>query len=298
MSWFKTFFSTLFFPFHPLSVSISSRIYSLSKAAVWRTFFFAAASESRLTSAGSRILLSDTDSIIHATERPISRYERWLHRSLYSDSNNPVLFSRSEIAKDLTSETFRTWHRILDYSSISTESTLFRSHFADSPAYAAMFKYMALVTRKSLLRWQDETGGLDLLHFNSPSAKSYCLDAVSETATLPIVEPTILPFPAFPPSDPVNRFSCTRNFVRKSKGVRRAVLQREASLKDFVEATKTEQLPRSVGEYSIRRKNFRLFLISQRKRLLSRCLIKRLTYPSMRRPEYHFTLPLHCKRLV
>ena len=72
--------------------SISSRIYSLSKAVVFRTYYYAAGSEARISGAGSRCLLSDTDSLAHATERAMSDHEKWLHHLLYSDPANPVLF--------------------------------------------------------------------------------------------------------------------------------------------------------------------------------------------------------------
>ena len=219
-----------------------------------------------------------------------------MHKLMYTDASNPVLYRHSEISKEITSQNFRMWCGLLDFSSIGSESNLYLQHLA-SPGIRAMVKYLSLVTNKELMTWKSECDFLDVAHVISPSPKTYAVETLSPDLSLPLScsQSSPLPFPTYGPTDPLNIVR-SRPFTKKAKGVRRNIIRSRTSLLDYAESVRTNDPPRTVLEFSLRRSHFRIFLIHQKKSLLGRNILKRLSYPSLRKKWCYFPLPLHAKQ--
>ena len=82
--------------------------------------------------------------------------------------------------------------------------------------------------------------------------------------------------------------------IKKAKGVKKFMIQSELTRKDYSDVIKGHK-SRSVDLFSLKRKNFRIFLVRNRKRLLTRFNCKRLFINSLASQNYYFSLPLHFK---
>ena len=187
----------------------------------------------------------------------------------------------------------------MDYSSISQQSILYKKFFSSSIVYNTMVRYLAHVTKKSLFKFQNETQFQEIQHIFCPAIKSYNVQLLDTDLThLPYQPMESPPFPSLPREDPLNKLGPGKPFIKRTKGVRKEVLKFQTSLIDFVLATKTNTPPRYVQQHAIKKKQFRLYLISQNKLLLSRIVIKRLAYAEMADLWSFFTFPLCFKRLI
>ena len=277
--------------------SVSARVYSLGKNMVWRTFYHISAQASKIAMYGTRGILTDTDSVLYACERRLSSWEQWLHKLLYNDPSKPTLYRDSEISKEISSQNFRMWCSLLDFSSISSESNLYTQHLGSSPGVRAMVKYLALRTKKQLMTWKSECEFLDLAHVVCPSPKTYNCEVLSPDVSLPLscAQSSNLPFPTYGPTDPLNLIR-SKPYTKKAKGIRKSILTSQTSLLEFVDSVRTNEHPRRVTEFSLRKSHFRIFLIERKKALISRNIVKRLSYEKLRKRWSFFTLPLHAKQ--
>ena len=135
-----------------------------------------------------------------------------------------------------------------------------------------------------------------VINLFSPAPKVYSVETLSPNATLPSKRQTANASLVYPtdPNDPLNLIPST-NEMRKSKGTKRAVLRHKTLLLDYIAASKTSETPRSIAEFSLRKQNFRLFICTNKKRVLNSCNIKRLFYTQQRRRLHHLSYPLHFK---
>ena len=159
-----------------------------------------------------------------------------------------------------------------------------------------MFKYLSIVQRKKLLKWQNETDFYEVTSILSPSPKSYCLN-IMNNISLPLSKPSPIPYPLLGKNDPLNVIPSV-NFLKKTKGIKKSILHFHTSVVDFVNATKTNQPSRSVQEFGLRKKQMKIFLITQSKVLMRKSVVKRLCYEKSRQCWSFFTFPLCFKRLL
>ena len=244
---------------------------------------------------GLRLTLTDTDSLAIATERELSSWEKWLH-TLLLKTNQPTPYRDTYIGQELSSHTYRSWRPILDYSSISETSTLYHGFFSQTPELKTMFKYLSIVQRKKLLKWQNETNFSECTTILSPCPKSYCLNIMKDFS-LPLSRISPIPYPSLGRNDPLNVIP-SDTFVKKSKGIKKSILHFRTSVIDYANATKTDQPTRSVQEYGLRKKHMKIFLISQSKLLMRKSVVKRLCYEKSRQCWSFFTFPLCFNRLL
>ena len=272
----------------------------MSKLAVWTTWFRIASQMSRNSAEFSRMGLSDTDSIVHCMERKLALYEQWEHL-LLKKTNKTILYKDSIIAHEMASSCYRAWHSILDYSSLSEKSIIFQAFFAKSEAHATMLRYLAISTRKALFKWQSESNFISIQTCHAPSPKSYALTLWNEEKiSLPFIEPISnnKAYPSLPNNDPLNRIGAGKEFMKKTKGLRKNVLTYQTRLSDFVLATRTNKTSRSVRQFAIKKQHLKLYIVSQNKMLLSRVIMKRLAFQQLSKPWCCFTYPLCFKRLL
>ena len=250
----------------------------------------------------SRLALSDTDSLLICSARPMSTFEHWQH-SLLIQKQTSVLYKNSLIARELGSINFRIWHELLDFSSLAQDSIVFQSFFSPSTALSTMARYLGGATRKKLFKFQSEVNFYDIQHLLSPAIKSYQVQLVADDCRIPVLGQEPLTeetssFPSLAPRDPLNRLGAGKDCLKKCKGVRRSILRFQTSLADFVLTCKTNTASRRITQYAIRKKQFRLYLTSENKMLLSRIVIKRLTFAELSTLWSFFTFPLCFKRLL
>ena len=241
------------------------------------------------------MVLSDTDSLLTSSSRRMSNWEQWQHR-LLKETNSTILYKDSIIGKELASETYRSIHSILDYSSVAKESLLYNSYFKDPPHLNVMFRFLAYQTKKRLSKFQSEVDFKEIAHVHAPACKAYCIDVLSESATIPPTPPKQLLFSQMP-NDPVNWIESV-TFAKKGKGTRKNVLKAHTTVLHYIHQTKTNNPPQKAPEYSIQKRHWRLYLAKRVKVLVVKLLIKRVSYDCLRRLYTHFTYPFHFKRLV
>ena len=230
----------------------------------------------------------------------MSTFERWQH-SLLAQNGTSVLYKDSVIAHEIASHNFQIWHELLDFSSLAQDSIVFQRFFSQSTALSTMVRYLAQTTRKNLFKFQSEVRFYDIQHLFAPAIKSYNVQLMADDCRLPASDKNPLKdpsFPSLPSRDPLNRLGTGKTFIRKSKGIRKQILTFQTSLSDFVLACKTNTPARRVTQYTIKKKQFRLYLISQNRLLLSRIVIKRLTFAELANLWSFFTYPLCFRRLL
>ena len=253
---------------------------------------YAVSQISKVSNASSRTNLTDTDSLALSTLRSISNWERWMH-CIYRD--NPTLYRDTEIAKELASNLYREWHTILDYSSCPQDSVLFQAFFAKSNPLSTMFRYLSCIRHKRLLTFQSEVGFSFLAALYSPAPKSYSIHSLDlDKATIPNTEPS-LSYPA-DPHDPINLIP-SKNYLKKAKGTRRAILKTHGTIGSYLQACKTSVQGESVSDLYIKKHRMKLYIMRRKKVVLTRTIIKRLSYDELRTSWSHFTFPLHFKNL-
>ena len=228
----------------------------------------------------------------------MSRYEQWQHL-LLEQNPTPTPYENSVIAHNLAEQMYCNWHEILDYSSLSQDSITYKTFFSGSAALTTMARYLAHTTRKGLFLWQSETLFQEIQHILCPAVKCYTVHLVDfEQTHLPLGPSKNPPFPSLSIEDPLNKLGSGKPFLKRTKGVKRQIIKFQTSLEDFIFAAKSNGPPRYVQQHSIKKHQFRLYLISQNKLLLSRIVIKRLAYAEMSNLWSFFTYPLCFKRLL
>ena len=262
---------------------------------IWRTHLYAAAQVAKISNAGSRVNLTDTDSICLSTLRSMSRWEKYLH-AIYKQC--PTLYRESEIAKSLMSNLYREWHNILDYSSVPENSVLFQSFFANSPILSTMFRYLSKRRHKRFLTFQSEISFEFLAGVYSPAPKSYHIRSLDlEKATIPNTKPCPdIDIDDIDIDDPI-RLVPSKTFLKKCKGTRKNVLDIHGSVSAYINVCKSNKPGRSQTEFSIKKRHLRLYIITRKKIVLTRTIIKRLSYNELKTLFSHFTFPLHFKDL-
>ena len=164
-----------------------------------------------------------------------------------------------------------------------------------------MLRYLAISTRKALFKWQSESNFISIQTCHAPSPKSYALTLWNEEKiSLPFIEPISnnKAYPSLPNDDPLNRIGAGKEFMKKTKGLRKNVLIYQTRLSDFVLATRTNKTSRSVRQFAIKKQHLKLYIVSQNKMLLSRVIMKRLAFQQLSKPWCCFTYPLCFKRLL
>ena len=271
--------------------TISSRIYSASKLTIWKMYYQIVARACAIDSSSSTLLLTDTDSILKSSSRPMSRWEETIHSAMEED----VPYDDTPIAGRLAANIFKAWHDVFDYDSEDENSILVKHHF-NSPAFKIILRFLAKHTRKRVGLFRQETAR-PIAHLFAPAPKVYSVETITSDVTLPLrpkAADASLVFPA-DPTDPLNLIDST-NELKKSKGTKRAILQHKTLLLDYVYASKTSSVSRSIEEFGFRKINFRLFICTRKKRILNSCNIKRLFYAQQKRKLHHLSYPLHFRK--
>ena len=87
--------------------------------------------------------------------------------------------------------------------------------------------------------------------------------------------------------------------VKKAKGVNSAVKKSQLTFYDFEDsAVNNNSVSRKVFVASLRKVSFRVYLIRNRKRLLSNLCTKRLFSPKYRTKNHFFSWPLHLLKVI
>ena len=214
-------------------------------------------------------------------------FESQYHRLVAQHDLGAIPFAESFIAQCNASETFRTWHRLLDFSSISPDSAFYKFMKKSGPHFPLMIKYLSEKTRKKSFKWQSENQFLFLAHVFSPSPKTYAISLLHSDATFPFVSD------AGVERDPIVTIKW-QPYIKKGKGVKRQILKHQTSTLDFVRAVNRKP-SRTLVQSSLKKKHLRIYLIKTRKNLISTCIVKRLLYESSKHKYNFFTYPLHFK---
>ena len=85
---------------------------------------------------------------------------------------------------------------------------------------------------------------------------------------------------------------------KKAKGVSRTIQQKQLTFHDFESVAVRNELSRKVVSASIRKVNYRIYLVKNKKKLLTNFTSKRLFSPEFRTKKYFFSFPLHLLKVV
>ena len=223
----------------------------------------------------------------------MSKWETGYH-FLLSTLQNPTPFIDTAIAEELATTNYVSTHHLLDYSSVSPKSILVNKLF-DTEGLKIMFEFLAMNTKKRLALLANEQTSDFLVHVFCPAPKSYLIEELKHDLCLPLKQPTSLVLPNIP-DDPINYFPSTP-LTKRGKGTKKNILKYKCFVLDFIKITKLDEESRSIDQYSIKRKNFRLYIMKSRKRLLANNTCKRLVFLQSRNKFSHFSFPLHAKRI-
>ena len=243
-------------------------------------------------------LFPPTDSLLIATSRRLNAWEHRYHHYL-KKLPKPMNYFNTALATHNAAFEFSLWHTIMDYSAVSEDSTLFRRFFSTSRGLTLMFRCLQHWTKKKDFLFRREVKGI-ISAVHSPSAKCYSISEIPEVVQIPWRRQSSC-HDVYPenPQDIINVWPIREKAITKAKGLRKATLQFECSIKDFLQCTKTDAMTaRSFRDYSLKKRQLRIFLSKNKRVLLSRCTIKRLNFVQMRYVLHHLTFPLYFKNLL
>ena len=240
--------------------------------------------------------LPNPDSLLISASRKTSLWEAAVHKIIEISGKN-IKFHETAIAKHAAASEFASICHLLDYSSVSHSTLLYRTWFEQNLALSTMFRFMAKKTKKMSFCWQQE---LEFVasHIFAPSPKQYDIELLPQDITLPL-QPLKEPVYCAASEDPLNYLPCNLGLgIKKAKGTRASILKFNCLLLDFVLASKTEKRSRGFVDYGMRKKNFRIYITCQTKLLLTKCSLKRLSFLQLQQLHNHFTFPLFVKQLL
>ena len=87
-------------------------------------------------------------------------------------------------------------------------------------------------------------------------------------------------------------------FLKRAKGVKKTVIANHLSLNDFIRVAKNNQCSAHVSQYSLKKKDFNIYMTKGQKILLSKGNIKRLFCDSFQSDSNYFSIPLFLKRMI
>ena len=254
-----------------------------------------------VASLSPRILFSSfysvPDSLLIATSRRLNQWELQYHRYL-SSLPEPINYFDSSLAVHNAAFEFCLWHTLMDYSAVSEDSTLFRQFFSASRARVLMFRCLQSWTRKKDFLFKREVKGV-ISAVHSPSPKCYAISELPEVVHVPWSRGGQSAIYPGNPKDIINVWPIQEKAIKRAKGLQRATLQFECTIKDFLQCTKTNApVTRSFRDYALSKRQCRIFLSRNNRVLLSRCTVKRLNFVEMRYVLHHLTFPLYFKNLL
>ena len=103
--------------------------------------------------------------------------------------------------------------------------------------------------------------------------------------------PEDLSLPQTSPSEP-------NVFLKRAKGVKRNIIRDNLNYNHYASLAKDNIPCPSSKQYSLARKEFTIFMTTNKKVMLSKQNTKRLFYDCMQTPSHHFSLPLDAKCLI
>lgn len=193
-------------------------------------------------------------------------------------------FWQSKTGHFLGQTLMKVFGDFLDYSSLSEESLIYKTVAQNDTTSQAMFRILQKVTKNVPFLYKNELGERLLSHLISPSPKQYFIRTCTNTI-FPNCEPDI-----------EREEEIT---IKKAKGVKRSLIQKHVSKQDFIDTiSKKPQALRTLKQYTIKKKNRRLFLNFVNKQRLSNLCTKRLFYASLKSEEFFWSLPLNCKQCI
>lgn len=242
-------------------VSIPSRVYSISKHYLWKCYFLFCSQLALNGNYSNRLLLTDTDSLCITS----SKIKSELEKVEFNASSSCRLTDASLTSKMLAESYLKSFAPNLDFSSIVPDSHVYKNIIINDKRLIAAHRFLAISRKSEKYFWKDETENrLDTLEFFGTSPKQYSLVR-------------------------------TQNTVLKCKGIKRSLISKCLSPKKFRKVAKFKQKSGNATYYSIRRKNYSLFLTKTTKRVLSYFTNKRYFNGSFSNKTCYFGFPLHLK---
>lgn len=247
-------------------VSIPSRVYSLSKHYIWKCYFLFCSQLALNGNYSNRLLLTDTDSLCISSSKLKSKAEKVEFEARRTPS---AKLTDSSLTSKLLAESYlKSFAPNLDFSSIVPDSHIYKTILAKDRRLLAAHRFLSISRKSEKYFWKDETENrLDCLDFYATSPKQYTLVR-------------------------------TQNSVLKCKGIKRSLISKCLSSKKFRKVAKFKQKSGNATYYSIRRKNYSLFLTKTTKRILSYFTNKRYFNDSFSDKTAYFGFPLHLKPVL
>ena len=262
-------------------IYVPAKVYSTSKQYIWKSYLMLGTRLAKYALSNSRLCLTDTDSLLISSQRQRSRFEEQEIRQLLQ-TNTKIPFHQSRTGKFLGHSLIKVFGDVLDYSSIDKNSLIFKTVVEGDLGLEAMFKILQKRTKNTPFLYKDEVNEKLISDLFSPSPKQYYIETTKNNS--------------FPNPDEEKQLE-TQNIIKKAKGIKRSLIQKRLVKSDFLNSmTESEKTPlNKIRQYTIKRKNRRLFISYVDKKKLSNLCTKRLFPESLRSKNYFWSLPLNCR---
>ena len=244
----------------------------------------------------------------------LSRKTNELERLQQDTIQSPLPYEESRLAQNFVSTYLQVFKNLLDFSSLDEESLVHRLALKQNPINELFLKILSLATKNKNFLFKDELGSR-AQHFCSSyygaSAKQYEIRSHDPYTMFLTPNPTSTR-PEPPLFTPHSELACTERCknsldtinnkvsVLKIKGMKRSLCGTVVKNTDcdFERVIERHCQPRTVTQHSIRRRNRRLYVVRENRRILSRLNVKQYFHSRYSTRDFHFGFPLYMKSLL
>ena len=184
--------------------------------------------------------------------------------NLYKNQGFGTLPTTSKLSHTLAKSYLRTFLPFLDVSSIKPQSHVYKTLLAHDNRLTAAHSILGAIQKSAKYYFKDELNNTFMNSFHSSSCKQYLI---------------------------VNNEKKTE--MIKAKGIKRNLQRKCVSKDDFVRST--HQTAKSINQYSLKRLKGAIYLVKQKKRVLSCFTTKRLFFKKAFQNDRAFGFPIHLK---
>ena len=265
-------------------IYVPAKVYSISKQYIWKSYLTFGTRLAKYALSNSRLCLTDTDSLLISFQRQQSKFEEQEIRHLLK-TNKQIPFHHSKTGKFLGHALIKVFGDILDWSSLDKNSLIFKTVIEGDLGLKAMFKVLQKRTKNTPFLYKDEMNQKLISDIFSPSPKQYYIETTKHNS--------------FPDLNQEAQLE-EQQIIKRAKGIKRSLIEKRLAKTDFIDSmTGSEKTPlNKLRQYSIKRKDRRLFVHYVDKKKLSNLCTKRLFPESLQTEKYFWSLPLSCKNFI
>ena len=217
-------------------------------------------------------------------------------------SNAQIPFEESKTASNIAHDYLRSLHRILDFSSLNSESFIYTLLSKQRPINTKILTCLSACRKNHPLYYKEELGCIPLARFDALSPKQYSVLPHNNGLTIPSIA---LDTNSSYREHNVCSEECSRNLMPadprsliRVKGIKRSIQQKLITTFDFQKSAERLCEPRTVKQHSLIKRDRRIFLVAQSRRAFSRFCNKAYFNPLYSNKSHYFSFPLYLKPIL